>query len=210
MRAIAEGWLRRWVLPAIWREGGRRTQLLDAGCGTGALAVEAALRGAQVVAIDLSPTLVQLAGERQPAEAIAQAGGHIHFCSGDMLDPALGCFDHVVGMEIDIPRVTAVTMEPRAALIEYKAEAFKIFEELMVNIKTEICHNIFRSASSLMAFEQFLVSLPKLQSHGSASAFDDVSEPVRNTPSQPRNGEKNGNAAPVPASTRAMVEDMPE
>ena len=41
-------------------------------------------------------------------------------------------------------------------------------------------------------------------------ALDDVSEPVRKTPSQPRNGEKNGNAAPVPASTSAMVEDMPE
>ncbi|HEX4510332.1 MAG TPA: RsmD family RNA methyltransferase, partial [Burkholderiaceae bacterium] len=35
---------------------GRR--VLDAGCGTGALAIEAARRGAQVVAIDLSPTLV--------------------------------------------------------------------------------------------------------------------------------------------------------
>src|SRR5258706_9758595 len=43
----------------------------------------------------------------------------------------------------------------RDPLIEYKAEAFKIFEELMVNIKTEICHNIFRSASSVMAFENF-------------------------------------------------------
>ena len=42
------------------------------------------------------------------------------------------------------------------------------------------------------------------------SALDDVSEPVRNTPSQPRIGEKNGNAAPVPARTRAMVDDMPE
>ena len=41
-------------------------------------------------------------------------------------------------------------------------------------------------------------------------ALDDVSEPVRNTPSQPRNGEKNGKAAPVPANTSAMVEDMPE
>ena len=39
----------------------RGLRLLDAGCGTGALAVEAAQRGAEVVAIDLSPTLVQLA-----------------------------------------------------------------------------------------------------------------------------------------------------
>jgi len=53
----------------------------------------------------------------------------------------------------------------RDPLIEYKAEAFKIFEELMVNIKTEICHNIFRSASSLMAFENFLRNVPKQTTH---------------------------------------------
>jgi Predicted metal-binding protein related to the C-terminal domain of SecA len=56
-------------------------------------------------------------------------------------------------------------------LIEYKAEAFKIFEELMVNIKSEICHNIFRSASSLMAFENFLRNVPQSTSHQSTSAF---------------------------------------
>jgi magnesium-protoporphyrin O-methyltransferase len=43
---------------------GRR--VLDAGCGTGALALEAARRGAEVVAIDLSPTLVQLAQPSEP------------------------------------------------------------------------------------------------------------------------------------------------
>ena len=47
----------------------------------------------------------------------------------------------------------------RDPLLEYKAEAFKIFGDLMVNIKTDICHNIFRSASSLRAFENFLRSL---------------------------------------------------
>ncbi len=74
----------------------RGTRLLDAGCGTGALAVEAAKRGAQVVAIDLSPTLVNLARERQPSDLGA---GRIDFCAGDMLDPALGEFDVVVGMD---------------------------------------------------------------------------------------------------------------
>jgi preprotein translocase subunit SecA len=59
----------------------------------------------------------------------------------------------------------------RDPLIEYKAEAYKIFEELMVNIKTEICHNIFRSASSLMAFENFLRSVPQQTTHQSTSAF---------------------------------------
>src|SRR5207245_415369 len=59
----------------------------------------------------------------------------------------------------------------RDPLIEYKAEAFKMFDELMVNIKTEICHNIFRSASSLMAFENFLRSVPQQTMHQSTSAF---------------------------------------
>jgi magnesium-protoporphyrin O-methyltransferase len=70
-------------------------RILDAGCGTGALAVEAARRGAHVVAVDISPTLVQLADERMPHDI----GGGIEFRVGDMLDPALGRFDHVVAMD---------------------------------------------------------------------------------------------------------------
>jgi magnesium-protoporphyrin O-methyltransferase len=73
---------------------GRR--ILDAGCGTGALAIEAARRGADVVAIDLSPTLVALAQERLP-ESLGT--GSVCFCSGDMLDVKLGEFDHVVAMD---------------------------------------------------------------------------------------------------------------
>ena len=59
----------------------------------------------------------------------------------------------------------------RDPLLEYKAEAFKIFDELMVNVKTEICHNVFRSASSLLAFENFLRNAPQQTLHQSASAF---------------------------------------
>ncbi|PWU21138.1 MAG: preprotein translocase subunit SecA [Verrucomicrobia bacterium] len=59
----------------------------------------------------------------------------------------------------------------RDPLIEYKAEAFKIFEELMVNIKSEICHNIFRSASSLLAFENFRRNISQQTTHQSSSAF---------------------------------------
>ncbi len=71
-------------------------RILDAGCGTGALALAAAQRGAHVVAIDLSATLVGLAGERA---AGAFGAGHVEFHVGDMFDPALGHFDHVVAMD---------------------------------------------------------------------------------------------------------------
>ncbi len=74
----------------------RGARLLDAGCGTGALAVEAAHRGADVLAIDLSTTLITLARERQPA---IRSGGSIDFRAGDMLAPELGVFDYVVGMD---------------------------------------------------------------------------------------------------------------
>ncbi len=59
----------------------------------------------------------------------------------------------------------------RDPLIEYKAEAFKIFDELMINVKTEICHNIFRSASSMLAFENFLKNIPQQTQHQQTSAF---------------------------------------
>lgn len=77
-------------------------RLLDAGCGTGALSVAAARRGAEVVAIDLSPTLVELAESRAQEMLTSDPGngnGRIQFRVGDMLDPELGTFDHVVAMD---------------------------------------------------------------------------------------------------------------
>lgn len=74
---------------------GRR--LLDAGCGTGMLALEAARRGAEVLAVDLSATLIDNARERVPTDL----AGRIEFAVGDMLSPlrdAAG-FDHIVAMD---------------------------------------------------------------------------------------------------------------
>jgi magnesium-protoporphyrin O-methyltransferase len=86
MRDTLLGWL---------PEDLRGARVLDAGCGTGALSVEAARRGAEVVAIDLSATLVQLADERKPEDL----PGSIDFRVGDMLDPGDGTFDYVVSMD---------------------------------------------------------------------------------------------------------------
>jgi len=56
-------------------------------------------------------------------------------------------------------------------LVEYKAESYKLFEDLMVNVKSEICRNIFLSASSLMAFQNFLRKLPQKTTHAEVNAF---------------------------------------
>ena len=79
--------------------------------------------------------------------------------------------EHLYGMDSLRNSIGLRAYGQRDPLIEYKAEAFKIFEELMVNIKTEICHNIFRSASSLLAFDQFLRSLPQRTVHPETTAF---------------------------------------
>lgn len=88
-------------------------RILDAGCGTGAFAVEAARRGAEVVAIDVAPTLIALACERTPRDLGA---GSIDFRVGDMLDPALGEFDHVVSMDALIHYEKADAVRALAAL----------------------------------------------------------------------------------------------
>jgi preprotein translocase subunit SecA len=46
-------------------------------------------------------------------------------------------------------------------LVEYKAEAYKYFEELMNNVRLQICTGLFRSASNLESFENMLALLSR-------------------------------------------------
>ncbi len=74
----------------------RRTRVLDAGCGTGALSIAAACRGAEITGVDVAGGLVEVARERAPSFT---GHGRIRWEAGDMLDPAFGEFDHVVAMD---------------------------------------------------------------------------------------------------------------
>lgn len=70
-------------------------RILDAGCGAGQMTEALARRGAEVVAADISPSLLDVARRRIPAALHPR----IRFVAGDMLDDALGRFDHVVAMD---------------------------------------------------------------------------------------------------------------
>lgn len=79
---------------------GRR--LYDAGCGTGALSVRAAERGAAVTAVDLSPTMVGIARERTDLsvpEGAEPAPHRVDFRAGDMVADLKFAVDHVVAMD---------------------------------------------------------------------------------------------------------------
>ncbi|MBV2359366.1 magnesium protoporphyrin IX methyltransferase [Thalassococcus sp. CAU 1522] len=70
-------------------------RVLDAGCGAGPATVELARRGAEVVAVDISPSLVEIAERRLPDSL----RDRVTFASGDMLSAHLGRFDHVFAMD---------------------------------------------------------------------------------------------------------------
>ena len=79
--------------------------------------------------------------------------------------------EHLYGMDGLRESVGLRAYGQRDPLVEYQAEAYKVFEELMTSIKSEICHNIFRSASSLMARLQFESRIPRKTTHQQVSSF---------------------------------------
>jgi len=72
---------------------GRR--VLDAGAGAGQMTIELAERGADVVSTDISQSLLDVAKRRTPDHLLPR----IRYVAGDMLDPYLGEFDHIMSMD---------------------------------------------------------------------------------------------------------------
>jgi preprotein translocase subunit SecA len=80
-------------------------------------------------------------------------------------------------------------------LVEYKGEAYRFFEELMNNVRLQICTGLFRSASNLEAFENMLTILAR-----SARTQGPEDAPVAAPPSAaPRGGAPEGTAPGAPA-----------
>lgn len=67
-------------------------------------------------------------------------------------------------------------------LVEYKHEAFKLFSTLMADLNQEILNNMFRSATTIMAFEQLLASLPQEFIHREIEQFGMANAAASGTP----------------------------
>jgi magnesium-protoporphyrin O-methyltransferase len=89
-------------------------RVLDAGCGTGALTFEAAMRGANIIAVDISAGLIKIARDRMPDVL----DGTIDFRVGDMADPEIGTVDHLVAMDSLIHYETADIVAALAVLAQ--------------------------------------------------------------------------------------------
>ncbi|MBS0252238.1 MAG: magnesium protoporphyrin IX methyltransferase [Proteobacteria bacterium] len=162
MRATLLGWM---------PDDLRGLRVLDAGCGTGALANEAAARGADVVATDLSHSLIEMARQRTPRMFGA---GHVEFVIGDMLQPDLGEFDYVVAMD-SLIHYSAPDMVAAVSQMAAKTRHALLFTYAPKTPALAVMHAIGRAFPrsdrapaiepiSAPRFEELLESEPKLSS----------------------------------------------
>ena len=69
--------------------------------------------------------------------------------------------EHLTEMEELRRSISLRSYGQKDPLVEYKGEAYKYFEELMNNVRLQICTGLFRSASNLQAFENMLALLSR-------------------------------------------------
>jgi preprotein translocase subunit SecA len=74
-------------------------------------------------------------------------------------------------------------------LVEYKAEAYTFFEELMGNIRLQICTGLFRSATNLQSFENMLALLSR-----NARAVGPADQPPASVAAGPAAGSSSSSA----------------
>ena len=108
-------------------------RILDAGCGTGQLTFELALRGANVIGVDISEKLISIAEERCPTNIVDK----VSFYQGDMLDKQYGSFDYIILMD---------------SLIHYsETDMVKALNELSGRAHQKICFTIVPKSLLLSA-----------------------------------------------------------
>ena len=74
--------------------------------------------------------------------------------------------EHLYGMDGLRTGISLRSYAQKDPLVEYKKEAFEMFTEMMGELNQQILNNIFRSATSLAAFEKMLARLPRQMIHG--------------------------------------------
>ena len=91
-------------------------RILDAGCGTGSLSRMLDERGAEVVGVDISDKLIDVAKNRSAANK------KIEYFAGDMKEQSFGNFDYIIAMDSLIHYSPEDTL---ASIVEFSKRANK-------------------------------------------------------------------------------------
>jgi 2-polyprenyl-3-methyl-5-hydroxy-6-metoxy-1,4-benzoquinol methylase len=146
-RYRASRWWRLFNKEFIFKSMGdlRGKAVLDFGCGEGNLGVQIGSLGAQVLGIDISPELIDLARRRAELDHVS---GHVDFQASDILEtqPPAESFDFVVCTDalhhVDLPRVVGILhrcLKPGGALIVKEPVSFsKTFQTVRERLPIEI------------------------------------------------------------------------
>jgi preprotein translocase subunit SecA len=91
-------------------------------------------------------------------------------------------------------------------LVEYKSEAYHFFEELMSNVRLQICTGLFRSASNLSSFENMLSILARsARTQGPEDPPEAASAVAARLQPPPSTRPPAGAAAPLPAEKEIQL-----
>ena len=130
---------------------------------------------------------------------------------------------HIMDMDALREGVRLRAQGQRDPLVEYKREAYRLFEDLINNIRFEILNNLFRSTTNLTAFEDFLSSLPGSNADDEDESITDILgkgdllsmlreqmarlQKIQSNPYPDEEDSEESEAEPVPALTEPLVED---
>ena len=107
--------------------------------------------------------------------------------------------DHLTEMEELRRSVNLRSYGQKDPLNEYKSEAYVFFQELMTNVRTEICNSVFRSATSQEAFNNMLASMSKVaQVAGPGTGMGQGVSALTAAAGQPQAGQAPGKPVELP------------
>ncbi|HMO51039.1 MAG TPA: preprotein translocase subunit SecA [Kiritimatiellia bacterium] len=99
----------------------------------------------------------------------------------------------------------------RDPLVEYKREAYTMFSDLMDKIKSDVTDRMFRSATSLNAFQSFLSALPKVQTqHASVTTLGGGAGASPSAPPRAMNPQEAAMQAALARKPEPVRRDLPK
>lgn len=114
--------------------------------------------------------------------------------------------DHLTEMEELNRSVGLRSYGQKDPLNEYKSEAFTYFQEMMANLRNEICTGLFRTATNMQAFQQMLA---RLQSKATTQGPSDSDESTLAQAARAARASQGGPPA-GPAHTRKPAPALPK
>ncbi len=118
--------------------------------------------------------------------------------------------EHLYAMDSLRDGISNWTVAQKDPLVEYKKEAFAMFEDLMEYIEMEVLNNLFRGMKNLQAFERFLQQRAQQQQSGEQDENAQGGAQARKQP-RPRSRALAGGAAAAtrgPSEAKNPVEEI--